>query len=559
MTAAPSSLVARLTRDPNAIWMREMRQAARLGRTPWILFALVLVLTLFLASVGGIAAASNASPAELGGALYQTFFSLAYLVVVLVGPAVAANGIAAEREGRTWEAVLLTGMKPVEIARGKFLAAYTTIALYIVALAPVGALSFLFGGVTATEVAIAFAYLFAIAGLAVAFGLAVSSLMTSLRGAIVVTLMLAIAVGPTLYALGGFTASLGVHRLWPEVPEAMPIWLPLAYERAKLGVTYLVVLVALPLLVLAVPAWFLYEATIANLTGDAEDRSTGLKRWFAVCSPLLAMAAATPSLLASDAEGRSVLCMLGLFAYLVHHGLCTLLFASEPPGPSRRVEVRWERTGAGRVRRFFGPGLSRTMTLVTLVSLAGLALVAVVDATGLALAHPLGVRKELEEIVVFAAYAASVAVLVVGVVSWTRSRGPTAWVARVVTVGVLFLIAAVPWVVAAIAGALSESRADDWLAIASPSPFYVLAMVTMIERASAEAPLVVGAGIACAALWAVVGLALLALASRRCARLVAEYREAARRADEALAAEERALAQGSAEPAPEAPAPGTTP
>jgi hypothetical protein len=57
-----------------------------------------------------------------------------------------------------------------------------------VVLAPVGALSFLFGGVTATEVVVAFAFLFVLAALAVAFGLGVSSLMSSLRGAIVVTL-----------------------------------------------------------------------------------------------------------------------------------------------------------------------------------------------------------------------------------------------------------------------------------------------------------------------------------------------------------------------------------
>ncbi len=46
------------------------------------------------------------------------------------------------------------------IARGKFLAAYTNIAMYIVMLAPAGALPFLFGGVTATEVLAAFALFF---------------------------------------------------------------------------------------------------------------------------------------------------------------------------------------------------------------------------------------------------------------------------------------------------------------------------------------------------------------------------------------------------------------
>ena len=213
----------RLLREPNAIWMREMRQSARLARTPWILLVLVLAPALLLSTIGGLAASSSTSPAELGGMLFQTFFSLAYFVVVISGPWLAANGIAAEREGRTWEAVLLTGMTPKEIARGKFLAAYTAMALYIVALAPVGALSFLFGGVTAGEVVIAFVFLFLLAALAVAFGLAVSSLWSNSRGAIVVTLMLAFGLGPMLFSIGGVACSLLVHRMWPNVPEGMPI------------------------------------------------------------------------------------------------------------------------------------------------------------------------------------------------------------------------------------------------------------------------------------------------------------------------------------------------
>ena len=224
--------VSRIWREPNAIWMREMRQSSRLGRTPWILFGLSLTISLLMCSIGGIAASDNASPASLGGALFQTFFSIAAFVVMIVGPTVAANSIASEREGRTWEAILLTGLHPKDIARGKFVAAYTSIAMHIVVLAPVGALPFLFGGVTATEVVVAFVFLFVFAALAVAFGLAVSSLMSSLRGAIVLTLILAICIGPLLYSVFGFMTSFGVHKIWSDVPEGFPVWLPLAYTRA---------------------------------------------------------------------------------------------------------------------------------------------------------------------------------------------------------------------------------------------------------------------------------------------------------------------------------------
>ena len=180
--------VSRIRNDPNPVWMRELRQSARLQRTPVILAVITGMMTLLIASIGGVASVT-AEPAKVGVALFQTFFSLAFCVVTWVGPAVAASTIAAERGGRTWEALLLTGLGPTTIARGKFAASLSYICLYIVMLAPVGALPFLFGGVTATEVIAAFALLFLFAVLSVAFGLSVSSKFSSPAVAIVVTLL----------------------------------------------------------------------------------------------------------------------------------------------------------------------------------------------------------------------------------------------------------------------------------------------------------------------------------------------------------------------------------
>ena len=171
--------------------MRELKQAARLQRTPIILSVVTGMMTLLICSVGGVAS-TTAEPAKVGVGIFHTFFSLAYAVVTWIGPAVAANTIAGERSGRTWEALQLTGLGPRRIARGKFLAAYTYICLYIVMLVPVGALPFLFGGVTATEVLIAFLILFLLAALAVAFGLSVSAKFQSPAAAIIVTLLVAL-------------------------------------------------------------------------------------------------------------------------------------------------------------------------------------------------------------------------------------------------------------------------------------------------------------------------------------------------------------------------------
>jgi ABC-type transport system involved in multi-copper enzyme maturation permease subunit len=550
--AAPGpGLLERLVRDPNAIWMREMRQSARLARTPWVLFGLTLALALLMCSIGGLAAASQTTPAAIGGALFQVFFSLAYLVVVVVGPTVAANCIASEREGRTWEAVLLTGLRPKDVARGKFMAAYTTIALYIVMLAPAGALSFLFGGVTATEVVVAFGFLFLFAGLAVAFGLAVSSLMSSLRGALVVTLMLAIVVGPLLYFLFGFGASFGIHKLWNEVPEAFPVWLPLAYSRGKLGFEYGLLLVAVPLLAMTTPAWFLYEVTIANLSGQADDRSTGLKRWFFFSTPLIAIACAVPAAVADEDNARLGLSVTGLATFALYLTFTAFLFAAEPPGPSRRVRIHWERERAGLLKRFFGPGLPKTVMLVTVLGFACVWLIAFADmALVEALDSPSKKAQHLESIFFFGLYTAGFFVFVVGLTSWLRSRGQTPWIARMIGGALLFLVAAGPWVVAAIGGVLAQHHGDDWLVIGAPSPFFALYMMSWIDSShgSSDMP-VVEVGAAVSLLWGLFGLALLGAATHRSHRAVRDREAAVAEAEAALRAEDAAA--NAPPPAPE--------
>jgi hypothetical protein len=548
---ATPGLLERLLRDPNPIWVREMRQSARLARTPWVLFGLTLALSLLMCSMGGLAAASETTPAAIGGALFQVFFSIAYLVVVVVGPAVAANGVASEREGRTWEAVQLTGLTAKDVARGKFIAAYTTIALYIVVLAPVGALSFLFGGVTATEVVVAFAFLFLVAGLAVAFGLAVSSLMSSLRGAIVVTLMLAIATGPLLYFIFGFGASFAVHKVWNEVPEAFPIWLPLAYSRGRFGFEYLLLLVTVPLLIVVVPAWFLYETTVANMSGEADDRSTGLKRWYFFSTPLVAIAAAVPGALADDDDGRMGLSITGLCIFAVYLAFCAFLFAGEPPGPSRRVRVHWDRQRAGFLRRFFGPGLPKTAMLLATLGFACIWLVGFADMALMQFFASLGKRvRYMEEIFFFTLYAAGFFVFVVGLTAWLRSRGQSVWIARMVGAGLLFLISAGPWVVAAIGGALAQRHWDDWLLIGAPSPFYAVYTLVWLDDSShvgSDIP-VVEMGAAASLFWALAGIALIGFAAYRCRRVVRAHDAAVAASEEALRTEGLAVAEAGAAP-----------
>ncbi|APR83979.1 Hypothetical protein A7982_09328 [Minicystis rosea] len=532
---------------PNPLWMRELRQSARLGRTPLILAILAIVMTLLIAVVGGIAS-SWESPATTGVIIFQTFFSLAYFLVTLIGPAVAANSIASEREGRTWEAVLLTGLPPGVIARGKFLSAFTALSMYLVMLAPVGALPFLFGGVTATEVVVAFAGLFLLALLSIAFGLAMSSLMASMRAAIIVTLMLAIPLSLSAFLTLGWGLSYAAHHLWPGVSEGPPIWLPTAYERAPFDLTYVALLVVLPVIAIALPAWFLYEVTVANLTSITDDRSSGLKRWFLVAAPVLVIVAAT-TILSVSAHERASAAMTAIGGLFCFFCFCVFLFAGDPIGPSRRVIMQWDRDRKGRFQRFIGPGVMRSATLLLLAGGLAVALVSVLGLSRTAAAGGVS-HTDVASIACFGGYALAFYVFAVGLAAFLRSRAQTSLSARIILFALLVAVSVGPWVVAAIAGLVADNVSKDALIVGAPSPFYVFVMLDALGGGD-QLPVVIG--LVMAAVYALLGLVLLGGAGSRCREIIRKHEETLAETDRILAAED-AAAMAARAPAPTEPA-----
>ncbi len=532
----------RFRTDPNPIWIRELKQAVRLARTPVILCVLTILMTMLIAGIGGIATTEN-SPSKTGIILYHVYFSFAFFVVTLVGPTVAANGIAAEREGRTWEAVLLAGLEPGMIARGKFLAAYTTISLYIVMLAPVGALPFLFGGVTATETIVAFLFLFLIALMAVAFGLAMSSKMTSMRGAIAVTLLLALPFSILTFILFGPVLSVAAHKAWPSVPEGPPIWLPTAYSRASFDWVYVLSLFVGPVLAVGIPSWFMYEVTIANLTSPTDDRSTGLKLWFLVCIPLLALAGFAP-ILGASANDTAELAILsqGLFFFVLT--FVVFLFQGDAIGPSRRVEAHWDRVRAGRFARFLGPNVVRTAALELVVGLVCMALLTAVGVY-FASTRPTYHDAGPEQVMLFGLYAGGFFVFMLGLGTFARARSSNAMVARLILAGTVLALLITPWVVAAIIGVLGAPSGgwdEDMLSVASPSPVFVFfAMGKVKDSSPGVAPF---ASVACSFGYMLIGVLCLLAARSRSARIISQHQAMLAETDRLLAQEDEAAAEG---------------
>jgi ABC-type transport system involved in multi-copper enzyme maturation permease subunit len=506
-----STLFARLREHPNPVWMRELKQSARLQRTPIILAVVTGMMTLLICSVGGVASTTT-EPAKVGVGIFHTFFSLAFAVVAWVGPAVAANAIAGERSGRTWEALQLTGLSPSAIASGKFLAAFSYISLYIVMLVPVGALPFLFGGVTATEVLVAFALLFLLAALAVAFGLSMSAKFASPAAAIIVTLLVALPISLAVYGGGGVGLSFAAHEQWPGVPGGPPVWLPTAYVRADFGLAYFAFLLLLPATLIAVPAWLFYEVTVANMGAPSDDRSTRLRVWFLSAMPALTVSSLLVAWAAHTADwvyaAGGLLWAFGCFG--------AFLFAGEPLGPSVRVLARWQRQRASALRRALGPGVlpaSTWLLSVTLMALACSAGLGAIEAK---------TTTDRNALLAFHGYGMAFFGFVVGFAAWARARSQGVGTPRLLLAAALFVAFVGPWIAMAVAG-LITSQHDQAMLMASPSPTFAITMAQAISSSAPDAGLELTAGSACAAAWALIGVGLFAAAGMRVrARVQAE-------------------------------------
>jgi ABC-type transport system involved in multi-copper enzyme maturation permease subunit len=505
--------LSRLTRDPNPVWMRELRQSARLQRTPVILMALTVAVALLICSIGGIASVT-AEPAKVGVGVFHTFFSVAFALVTWLGPAVASSTIAGEKNGRTWEALALTGLPPAQIARGKFLAAYTYIGLYLVMLAPVGVLPFLFGGVTATEVILAFFCCFVFAALAVAFGLALSSKFQSSTAAIIVTLIMALVTSFAAYLGLGVALSMAAHEQWPAVAQGPPVWLPTAWVRGDLGLPYLAFLVVLPAVAVLVPTWLFYEVTIANLAGPSDDRSSRLRIWTIVSSLALTGCCAIVAIATSQAEWAMA---QGGFLF-VFFTFVVFMVAGEPLGPSRRVRVAWERERRSAAWRALGPGVVPGTTW-----LLGLLLVAFTGCIGVGL---LTLPKSIdrETLVAFDGQLLAFLVFLCGLSAFFRSRSEGATAPRVLLVVTLLGLTIGPWIVMAIAGVVTSSGTDA-LALGAPSPIYAIVLAGEIQRSAPNLSNLILPAILCSAGYALFGVGLLAMAAGRAHARLGQERE----------------------------------
>lgn len=254
-----------------ALWRREWLASSRLARTPWLVALAGVSLGALLLLVG---MSYDASSADVGRKLFHACFSVTTMFATLFGPAIAANAVALEREGRTWEALVMAGVDPRAIDRGKFLGAYSHLGLYVLALVPAFGIPHLFGGVSFVETLLAIVMVAGIGALAVRFGLLLSSLVSSTRAALLVTLCASAAlcffVG--VIAAGATSVLRYDGHMTALDRDGGPVFWPVALVHGRFTFDYARYLLVVPLGSFAV-GWFgLRELTVYALDPGGRTR-----------------------------------------------------------------------------------------------------------------------------------------------------------------------------------------------------------------------------------------------------------------------------------------------
>jgi ABC-type transport system involved in multi-copper enzyme maturation permease subunit len=210
------SIAARLLNLKPLLWLRENPVILKEMRTRMRGWRAFLSLATFVTLVGGIvgmvylgfAAANSITPSinarrEFGQALFYTIYGLELLAVCTMAPALTSGAISTEKEQQTWELLRTTLITERALVLGKLIAAISFIVLLLFATLPVMSISFLFGGITLSQVLVGALIMLLTAITFGSLGLLFSSLIRRTRVSIVLSQSVGMffTIGLPLFAL----------------------------------------------------------------------------------------------------------------------------------------------------------------------------------------------------------------------------------------------------------------------------------------------------------------------------------------------------------------------
>jgi hypothetical protein len=351
--------------------------------------------------------------------------------------------------------------------------------------------------------------------LSVAFGLAVGSRSSDVSRALLTTLPIAAVASLVGYFGLGLALSYSTGLFFPQALTGLPIWLPTTLVRSMDRLDAWLLLVVLPGMLATLCLWFLYELTVANLTPQEGDRSSGLRR-FGLVTLLLAFAVTETVAMASDGLDRvpnlltciALLSLLGFFLLLV--------FAGEPLSAPLQLVAQWDRRKASRAHRFLGPGIINATTLLLIL---GPGSIAIVTATGIGWQLSEPTVDPLFNTRVLAAsggYASTFLAFLIALMAYLRTGAASGQAPRLLLSWIAFVTWVGPWLVVGLGAVLGAfEQLDHVVILAAPSPAFPVALLLAGARDDVPLePLTWAAFIACVG-WASLAATFFSLGKAR--------------------------------------------
>lgn len=219
----------------NPIFESSARRRMRTIKTPLLISAYILLLILLAASQLQVFMGQGVqvTAMRLGMECYIWMTALELLLIILVAPALSAGSIAGERERRTFDLLLVTGVGAGRIVMGKLLESFVFLSVLILCGMPVMSLVLVTGGVSIWDVLMTHVYLLVIAFGALCAGMVVSVMMKRSLTAIIASYLLIFAIGAGTWWLAkhGPLAAAYTHRTLAalgdmnsmEIMKGMPV------------------------------------------------------------------------------------------------------------------------------------------------------------------------------------------------------------------------------------------------------------------------------------------------------------------------------------------------
>ncbi len=157
------AVVRLLIRNP--VVFKELRGRMRGARAHTVLTVYLVLLSVFAVLIyvtvteSTTSISGQATVGEIGRTLFGGVVAIEMLLVAFIAPAFTAGAISGEREHQTFELLRTTLLPAYSLVLGKLLSSMAYVVLLLLAAIPLQSIAFFFGGVTETEMILAFVVL----------------------------------------------------------------------------------------------------------------------------------------------------------------------------------------------------------------------------------------------------------------------------------------------------------------------------------------------------------------------------------------------------------------